>query len=597
MNNQRNIILAMALAALLLFGWEIAMSRLYPEPEEVTQAGQPDAPTEIAEANSDGTDAPVVKRTREGGLTDPGAIARETQTLEQAIAAGNRVPIDAPEIGGSINLVGGRIDDVTLKSHTQTVEQGSGPVRMFSPAGTPAEHFAQLGWAGQGLDLPRNDTLWRADGSRLTPETPVTLRWENGQGLTFSIRFEIDDEYMVTATQTVANRGTGRVALSPYATVVRTSDTASASTWTIRSGAISSTADEVSFSPDYDDLAEAGTVATKGNAAWLGFSDIYWLSAIVPQAGAQTDAQFRSLGDNLFRADAIYRPVTLAPGRQAVTQTRLFVGAKESRVLDAYEDAGIPKFGRAIDWGWFYWFERPIFWLLSKLYELVGNFGVAIIILTVIIRAILFPIAQKGFSSMAAMKAIQPKMKALQERYADDKPKMQQEVMALYKKEGVNPLSGCLPMLLQIPVFFALYKVLMLAIEMRHKPFALWIEDLSAPDPAHLFNLFGLLPFEVPALIAIGPLALLLGLTMWLTFRLNPSSMDPMQKQIFAIMPWVLMFVMAPFAAGLLLYWVTNNVLSIAQQQYLYSKHPQLRAQAEKEKADKERAAARDAKG
>ena len=321
------------------------------------------------------------------------------------------------------------------------------------------------------------------------------------------------------------------------------------------------------------------------------------MSALIPQSGSNAETDFRSLGNNLFRADMIYQPVTVGAGKQVSRTTQLFVGAKETAVLDQYESAGIDKFGKAIDWGWFSMIAWPIWWLLTHLFALVGNFGVAIILMTVLIRLVLFPIAQKQFASMAAMKAVQPKMKAIQERYKDDKQKQQQEIMALYKKEKVNPLAGCLPILIQIPIFFALYKTLILAIEMRHQPFVLWLKDLSAPDPAHLLNLFGLLPFEVPALLAIGPLAILLGVTMWLTFKMNPTAMDPIQQQIFNIMPWMLMFVMAPFAAGLLLYWVTNNVLTLAQQSYLYSKHPQLKAAAEKEKADKAAAAAREAKG
>ncbi|QYU71055.1 membrane protein insertase YidC [Leptolyngbya sp. 15MV] len=323
----------------------------------------------------------------------------------------------------------------------------------------------------------------------------------------------------------------------------------------------------------------------------MGFTDIYWLSALVPQQGVTTQSEFRSLGNNLFRADVIYDPITLAPGASETRTTRLFAGAKESVVLDAYQDAGVSQFGLAISWGWFRWFEKPMLALLRVLNDFAGNFGVAIILLTVIVRLAMFPIAQKQFASMAAMKALQPKMKAIQDRYKDDKPKQQQEIMALYKKEKVNPLAGCLPILIQIPIFFALYKVLILAIEMRHEPFIeFWIKDLSAQDPWTILNLFGLLPFDPPGFLAIGVLAVLLGVTMWLTFKLNPAAMDPMQQQIFNLMPWILMFVMAPFAAGLLLYWVTSNILTLAQQSYLYSKHPQLKAQSEKDKAEKEKA-------
>ncbi len=298
----------------------------------------------------------------------------------------------------------------------------------------------------------------------------------------------------------------------------------------------------------------------------------------------------------MFRADLLYKPVVVAP-HQTVTQTqRLFAGAKVNSVLEAYEATGVPNFSLAIDWGWFRWFEKPIFWLLDGLFHATKNFGLAIILLTVVVRGMMFPVAQRQFASMAAMRAIQPKMKAIQERYKDDKQRAQAEVMALYKAEGVNPLAGCLPMFLQIPVFFALYKVLTMTIEMRHQPFVWWIHDLSAPDPSHVLNLFGLLPFTPPGYLGIGVLAILLGTTMWLQFKLQPAAMDPSQQQVMAVMPWMMMFVMSSFASGLLLYWTTSNLLTIAQQRYLYARHPQLKAQAEKDQTDIDRAAKRDSK-
>ncbi|MEC9017068.1 MAG: membrane protein insertase YidC, partial [Pseudomonadota bacterium] len=296
--------------------------------------------------------------------------------------------------------------------------------------------------------------------------------------------------------------------------------------------------------------------------------------ALVPAADADFAGQFRKGAGTQYQADVALGSNMVAPGK-AVTQTqRLFVGAKEVKTLEAYQDAGVPLFDRAIDWGWFYWFEKPIFALLHWLFEHIGNFGVAIICLTLVVRAIMFPIAQRQFSSMAAMRALQPKMKALQEKHKDDKQQLQMKMMELYKQEKVNPLAGCLPIFIQIPIFFALYKVLMLTIEMRHQPFVLWIKDLSAPDPLHILNLFGLLDFTPPAFLGIGVLALLLGISMYFQFKLNPTQMDPMQQQIMGIMPWMMMFIMAPFAAGLLVYWITNNCLSMAQQWWLYRKHP-----------------------
>ena len=583
MENQRNIVVALVLVALLLFGWDSAMQYFYPQPAvEAQNAVQ--AAAEIDEPASSG-------RNREGGLTAAADIAEEERDLETQLADAGRVAIEAPAVEGSINPVGARIDDLTLTRHRQTVEKDSPPVRLFSPNGTPAQYFTQFGWVGDGVATPGPDTVWQTEGGPLTPSSPVTLRWNNGQGQLFTIRLAVDDNYMITATQTVANTGGGPVVVQPYGFINRTSRTASSDIWNVQSGPIADVEGSVDFGTDYDDVDDANVIPAEGSSEWLGFTDIYWLSALIPEEAASADATFRALGNQLYRADLIYDPVTVQPGRQVSRTTRLFAGAKDSEILEAYEAQGVDRFSLAIDWGWFRWFEKPILWLLKALNSAVGNFGVAIILLTVIVRGIMFPIAQKQFASMAAMRALQPKMKALQERYKDDKQTLQQEMMKLYKQEKVNPLAGCLPMFLQIPVFFALYKVLLISIDMRHQPFVLWIRDLSAPDPAHILNLFGLLDFQPPGFLAIGVLALLLGLTMWLQFRLNPAQMDPAQQQIFMIMPWVLMFVMAPFAAGLLLYWITSNTLTIAQQKYLYSRHPQLKELAARDAEEKKRKA------
>jgi YidC/Oxa1 family membrane protein insertase len=591
-SNQRNIFLAVILTGLILFGWDAAVRYFYPQPAKpaVSAAAAPNAGP-----NAGSSDKP--KATREGGLASPVDIALEKQDLALSLASPGRVPVAAPGLSGSINPVGGVIDDLTTNRHTATLSKVDGPARIFSPAGTPAQQFAQFGWVGQpGLALPNAGTVWTAPaGARLTPQTPVTLSWTNPTGQTFAIRYAIDADYMITATQTVLNRGGAPVTVKPFAFINRTSKTASLDTWNVQSGPVGLFDNAVAFGTNYKDVTEAGQIANAGKTGWLGFTDIYWMSVLVPDAAAPATSDYRALGNDIFRADLVYGDSIVAPGTDMTRTTRLFAGAKEAAVLDRYEDAGISKFGLSIDYGWFRWFEKPIFLLLKQLFHFTGNFGVAIILLTVIVRTIMFPVAQRQFASMAAMKAIQPKMKALQERYKDDKARQQQEVMALYKKEGVNPLAGCLPIFLQIPVFFALYKVLILSIEMRHQPFALWIKDLSAPDPLHVLNLFGLLPFTPPGFLAIGLLAIILGVTMWLQFRLNPAQMDPVQQQVMGIMPWVMMFIMAPFAAGLLIYWITSNLLTIAQQKWLYSRHPQLQAQVDKDTVDAERARERDA--
>lgn len=578
MDNQRNLILAVVLSLALIVGWDFVASRFFPEPV--------DTPVE-AVANADGTplgDAPL-------------EVDVEVD-LAQALAGEQRVLIKAPEIEGSINLVGARVDDIEFKKHRESVDKDAGPVQFMAPLGTPLQHFARFGWDGNGVAIPASDTVWTADGEVLTQDTPVTLSWDNGEGQVFTQTFAIDEHYMLTVKHGVTNSAEGSIALRPYGLINRTSLTADPSNFNVHSGPIAAMDDAVDFSWDYKEVLEDGqptegggrVVNMAGKVGWIGFTDIYWMSALIPADPTGASASFVTAGTDRFAARLAYEADTIASGQTLSHTTRLFAGAKESAVMDQYEQAGIPKFGFAIDWGWFRFIAWPMWQVLIFLFGLVGNFGLAIIGLTVIIRLLMFPIAQKQFASMAQMRAVQPKMKALQERYKDDKSQLQQEMAKLYKDEKINPLAGCLPIFLQIPIFFALYKVLRLAIEMRHEPFYGWLKDLSAPDPATILNLFGLLPFDPPGFLAIGVLAVLLGFTMWLQFKMNPAAMDPMQQQIFMIMPWVLMFVMAPFAAGLLLYWITSNLLTLAQQKYLYSKHPQLKAMAQKDAADKARA-------
>ncbi len=573
--DNRNLLLAVVLSGLLILGWDVGTRYFYPE---AAITGQATAPVAAKPADAGGTNAAAPGA---GNLGAEKAGAAKVD-LKTALASPNRVAIDTPRLTGSINLVGARIDDIELKDFRETVKKDSGPVRLFAPEGTPGQYFAEFGFVAGGVRQPSN-ALWQADAAKLTPTTPVTLTRTDAAGITYRVRFAVDANYMITASQSISNAGAAAAIVQPFALIKRTDKNATIDQFVSHSGPVGVFGDTLWDPHSYAELAELGAESPTGAPDWLGFTDQYWLAALIPGDGKGNvtvdDAGFRALGGNLFRSDLLYAPTTVPAGGSLTQETRLFAGAKESQILDTYEEGGITYFGKAISWGWFEIVEKPILWLLRALNNLVGNFGVAIILLTVVIRGLMFPIAQKGFASMASMKAVQPKMKEIQERFKDDKQRQQQEIMKLYKDEKVNPLSGCLPMLIQIPVFFALYKVLVLAIDMRHKPFIGWITDLSSPDPAHILNLFGMLPYEVPAgFLAIGPLAVLLGITMWLTFRLNPTAMDPVQKQMFAIMPWILMFVMAPFAAGLLLYWVTSNLLTVAQQSYLYSRHPQLKA-------------------
>jgi YidC/Oxa1 family membrane protein insertase len=485
-----------------------------------------------------------------------------------------RVAIRTPSLQGSINLKGARFDDLVMVRQSESIQPGAQPVRLLSPAGAPGSYFGQFGWTGQGVAVPDANSVWTASATELTPGHPVTLSWTNPTGQRFEQIVSVDEGYLFSVKQSVINGGTGAVALRSYGLVNRSDKSKDPSTWTNHVGPISFLESKADYSTNWKTLDEDKSGITRDSkGGWLGFTDKYWLTALVPASDAPVEASLRKSASGAYQADFAGQPFTVAPGQAMSSNVRLFAGAKEKKWLDQYEDAGITKLSKSIDWGWFEWFMRPIFGLLQWLFHLTGNFGVAIICLTFIVRMLMFPIADKQFRSMAAMRRIQPKMKALQERYKDDKPRQQQEILKLYQSEKVNPAAGCLPILLQVPVFYALYKTLMVSVEMRHQPFALWIKDLSAPDPLTPVNLFGYLHFTPPGFLALGVLPILLGITMYMQFKLNPQQGDPIQQQMFSIMPWVLMFVMAPFAAGLQLYWVVSNVLTIAQQKWLYYRY------------------------
>ena len=561
-DDQKNFLLFAVIAALLLFAWPMVAERFFP-------TAQPPA-TKI-----EGGKTEVVPNPGADPAADTPAAVRDRRVV---LAETPRVQIDTPLLRGSINLKGARIDDLVLVKHKETIAKDSDPIRLLSPSGTRDAYFAGFGWSGQGLTAPGPDTVWQASGNRLTPATPVTLTAASGTQR-FTIQLSIDEGYMFTVRQQVANLGNQAISVAPYGYLYRYGPGPDHDTWTIHAGPVASYNNSVNYDVDYKTVAEEGAQRFDATGGWLGYTDHYWLTALVPDQGSRGVLSFRPAPGGATQAQ--FEPAAarqVAPGQMVTQTSRFFAGAKDINLLDDYEEkGGISQFGRAIDWGWFEIFEKPIFHYLNWLFRMVGNFGLAIILLTLTVRALLFPIAQKQFASMASMRALQPKMKALQERYKDDKPRQQQEIMKLYKEEKVNPLAGCLPTLLKIPILYALYKCLMLSIEMRHQPFILWIRDLSAPDPLHILNLFGLLDFNPPAFLAIGVLPILLGVSMWAQFKLNPTPMDDVQKQVFAIMPWVLMFVMAPFAAGLQLYWITSNLLTIAQQKWLYSRHPALK--------------------
>jgi YidC/Oxa1 family membrane protein insertase len=575
LNDQRNMFIAILLSALVLIGGMFISERFFPQPKPAVTAPS------IAAANgtANGTAAAL----------PPGAAAPAKPPAmvdaKIALAGSPRIAIETPKLRGSIALKGARFDDLLLLTHKTTTKADATPVRLLSPAGTEHGYFAGFGWTGDGLVAPGADTLWTASAGKLTPETPVTLSWANGQGQNFEIKLAVDKDFMFTVEQSMANAGAAPISVRSNAFISRSfgllqkgSPLAGPShdvdSWTMHVGPIGTFNAKTDYSVKYTGLDEAGAAGqrftTKGG--WLGFGDTYWLTALAPAQDASVDAGFQK-GGTTYQADFANTATIVAPTKAIKTTTHLFAGAKEVISLDGYEKSlGIANFGKAIDWGWFEIVAKPMFYLLHFLFNLVGNFGVAIALLTLTVKSVMFPIAQKQFAGMAKMRVVQPKMKALQERYKDDKPKLQQETMALYQKEKINPASGCLPIFIQIPIFYALYKVLLLSIEMRHQHF-LWIKDLSGPDPM-FFGLTPGLQASIPAMIALGVLPVLLGITMWLQFKLNPAPVDPVQQQVFSIMPWVLMFIMAPFAAGLQLYWVCNNTLTILQQKFLYRKYP-----------------------
>jgi YidC/Oxa1 family membrane protein insertase len=579
LEDRRNLILAIALTALILFGWPYIADKFFPTPKPAVSAGG--VTENKAPAGAASPDAPL------------GANAGKAVTpLAQALVSGPRVLIETPKLKGSINLEGARIDDLLLLAHRTALAKTAPPVRLFAPSGTKNAYFARFGWVGTGVNAPDEKSVWTPSAQKLTPSTPVTLSWSNAEAQKFEILLSIDADYMITAQQKFTNTGATPVQVAPFGLVSRNGASSDVDTWNIHVGPMGVFNDVADYDWDYDDVAAApnGEQAFKTTGGWIGFTDQYWLAALIPDQKTPTDAKFRSSG-GIYQSQMVASTQSaVAAGQTLATTSRLFAGAKEVVALDNYADKlGISKLDYAIDWGWFRIIEKAFFKVLHFLFGYFGNFGWAILGLTLIVRLFMFPIAQKQFSSMAQMRVVQPKMKALQERYKDDKPRQQQEIMKLYKEEKVNPLSGCLPIFLQMPIFFGLYKLLTLSIEMRHQPFFGWMKDLSAPDPVF----FGLFPnLGLPAFLAIGILPILLGLTMWMMQRLNPQPMDPVQQQVFAIMPWMMVFLFAPLAAGLQLYYVFSNIISIAQQSWLYSRHPILKQQMAKDNAEKAKASA-----
>jgi len=554
--DNKNLILAVVLSAIILLGWTWASEKFFP-------TANPQS-TKIVNGKAE----PLPQPQAQAVPNSPKIM----QSRASVLGATPRVRIETPSLQGSLNLKGAQIDDLVLVRQRETIAKDSPPVRLLSPLGAPGAYVASFGWVGQGTAVPDLNTLWTADSQTLSPGRPVTLSTQTPDGVRYEMKIAVDDNYLFTVDQRVINGSGAPVVVRPIGLVSRATKSADVSSWTNHVGPIGVFDGKANYDVNWKDLDEGKTETFNNVPGWLGFTDKYWLTALVPPSAMS--GEFRRSPSGGYQADYAVAPASVAPGQSLTTHARLFAGAKEKDVLSAYEQAGIPKISKSIDWGWFEWFMRPIFSLLMWLFHALGNFGLAIIALTLIVRGIMFPIAQKQFQSMAAMRKMQPKLKAIQERYKDDRPRQQQEIMKLYQEEKINPAAGCLPILLQIPVFYALYKVLMVSVEMRHQPFVGWLKDLSAPDPASLLTLAHSMGWTwFPPFLGLSVLAFLLGVTMWLQFKLNPQQMDPAQQQVFALMPWVMMFVMAPFASGLQLYWVTSNVLTILQQWWLYRKY------------------------
>ncbi len=576
-SDSRNLILAVVLSIGILLAFDFFFTRPAMEAQrEAQQRAQEAAQTTGGGAESTVPGAPGIEAADLPQPSAPGMVAaiRDRATV---LADSPRVRIETPRLHGSIKARGGRIDDLTLADYYETVERDD-EVVLLAPAGTAQPYYAEFGWigaAGAGYRLPNNQTLWDIEGDELTPGRSIVKRWDNGAGLRFERTVTIDEDYMFTVTERVTNTSGEPVQLYPYALVSRHGKPPTLDFFILHEGPIG-VLNETLREHDYDDIAGDGQATYQSRGGWLGITDKYWLVGIIPPQAEEVQARFlhtpATAGPGIgqrerFQADYLGAVRIIESGQTAEITHRLFAGAKEVDLLDRYgEDLGLPNFNRAVDFGMFWFMTIPFFHALDYLGGLIGNFGLAIIAFTILLRLLMFPLANKSFKELGRMKDLQPQMKALQERHGDDRERLQKELMELYKKEKVNPVSGCVPILLQIPIFFALYKVLFVTIEMRHAPFFGWIEDLSARDPTSIFNLFGLLPYEVPSFLVIGIWPLIMGLTMWAQQKLNPAPTDPMQAKVLAFLPPVFTVLLASFPAGLVIYWATSNALSIGQQ-------------------------------
>ncbi|MBJ3775387.1 membrane protein insertase YidC [Acuticoccus mangrovi] len=584
MGDNRNMFLAIGLSLAVIILWQFFFiepkMQAEREAQQVAQQSAETTTSPTATPNSAVSTGPSDIPSAPQSATSNGATPATAAVAPAAGVEAPRVPIDTPRVDGSISLVGARIDDVKLKDYHVTVDDESPEIVLLSPVGTAHPYFVETGWvpADTTLTVPASDTLWTLEsGETLTPDTPVTLAWDNGAGLVFRRTISVDENYMFTVSQSVENTSDAAVTLYPYSRVRRQGEVKTSGFFILHEGMIGVVGDDGLVQTKYKDLQEAGVEKlSEASDGWLGITDKYWATAVIPDPGQTFTPRFLYAGSNgvpAYQADYMAAAVEIAPGTTGEAVNRVFAGAKETNLIRSYEQTlGIDRFNLLIDWGWFYFITKPMFFALDFVYGLVGNFGVAILIVTVMVKLLFFPLAQRAYVSMAKMKALQPKVQQMRERYKDDRMKQQQAMMEMYKKEKVNPLAGCIPIVIQIPVFFSLYKVLFVTIEMRHAPFFGWINDLSAPDPTTVFNLFGLIPWDpstVPMIghfLMLGVWPMIMGVSMWLQMKMNPTPPDPTQAMIFNWMPVFFTFLLASFPAGLVIYWAWNNSLSVTQQ-------------------------------
>jgi len=559
----RNVLMAVILSTIIIVGWQV----LVVDPELKKSK------TEISKIEQT-KPSPTVDGSKPSApsLSAKAPEPQKIITRQDAVATGQRIRIENSKLFGSISLTGALIDDVTLKNYKETIDKKSPEVVVLNPKQMNTGYYLESGWASaNNIIVPDNNSVWKlVKNKTLTPTTPIELEWDNQKGLIFTKKIEVDNQYLFKITETFRNNSKDKVDLFHYSQITRKEKPAVKNFYILHEGLIG-VIDENLKEEKYDDIKDKNQ-KYQGSSGWVGITDKYWLTAIVPQKKQAFNAEFTF--DNTYKANYILTsPNSANPGQNSSSSAQLFIGAKEVQVIDTYaEKAEINKFDLAIDWGWFYFFTKPLFFIIDYFFKLCGNFGVAIIILTAGIRLLFFPLANYSFESMAKMKALQPEMTRLKDLYKDDKQKIQLEMMALYRKEKINPVSGCLPMLIQIPFFFAIYKMLFVTLEMRHAPFFGWIQDLSAPDPTTIFNLFGLIPWNPPSFLIIGVWPILMGVTMWIQQKLNPAPTDPIQAKIFAFFPFFLTVMLASFPSGLVVYWTVNNVLTMAQQYIIIKK-------------------------